>query len=343
MSGEINAIPYILHRSGPLEYDAMTERCPQISVLFQSILHRNKGYTLRYWSDDAANVFMERTFGKCNHNTGTCDCARVYDVYNRLIPGAFRADLLRYALLFVYGGVWNDLTQDYFVPLRSMIDHSRDKLVIVRDISHGNCMMNQGIQISFIACPPRLPVMKALIMRVVANVENSAYGACSLSLTGPVMASTVIRRARVDGARCEMSQDQDNIISHLREKITKRRIQYRKPCIHCRASFHNKCLPERKSKSYSDLWQTRQAIAPVGTRLRIDDEDASYVTIEADPKMSDSAAVVPSYSIDSITRVSTNDRPTIDDADPPSTEAPGQTRAFSKARSLGGIYGSTTG
>lgn len=275
-------IPHVIHRSGPLSYNSMTKRCPEITDLFQSILHRNPGYELRYWSDDASNVFFLNTFGTCDHDKPDCDCKRVYRAYNRLLPGAFRADMLRYALMYTYGGIWNDLTQDFFVPLASMVDHDKDKLVLVRDMTHGNCSMHRGVQISFMACEPRLPIMKAIMMQVVANVEAESYGSCALALTGPVCASIVIAREDDIEFRCEMCQDSDNIISSLVNTSVKNGKVRRSPNILCRSEYHNKCLPTRKSTPYTTLWSERAAIAPEDHTHAITDIYATPEVITAD-------------------------------------------------------------
>ena len=74
----------------------------------------------------------------------------VLDSFDILKPGAYKADLFRYCILYKKGGIWSDLTDDYLVPLDEIINFEEDELFLVDDRPVGKNNM-AGIQISFMA------------------------------------------------------------------------------------------------------------------------------------------------------------------------------------------------
>ena len=48
----------------------------------------------------------------------------VLDAYNSLLPGAFRSDLWRYAIIYKYGGVYIDIKYHTYIPLIELIKES---------------------------------------------------------------------------------------------------------------------------------------------------------------------------------------------------------------------------
>ena len=67
-----------------------------------------------------------------------------------MIPSAYKADLFRYCLLYIKGGIYSDLTQVFFTKLDNIINYSVDKFVLTKDriLPEHN---DYGIQISFMA------------------------------------------------------------------------------------------------------------------------------------------------------------------------------------------------
>jgi hypothetical protein len=84
--------------------------------------------------------------------------------------------------LYVNGGIYGDLTQTYMYPFDRVIDYTKE-LVITKDRIFGH--KDYGIQISFIACKPKLNVFKCAIEQIINNINNNYYGLTSLDPTGP--------------------------------------------------------------------------------------------------------------------------------------------------------------
>lgn len=89
-------IPRIVHQTW---FEALQEdraKYPNMSRLTESF--RKSGWEYKFWSDADSVAFLDAHFPSA-----------VLEAYNALIPGAFKADLFRYCVLLVYGGVYADV------------------------------------------------------------------------------------------------------------------------------------------------------------------------------------------------------------------------------------------
>lgn len=101
----------------------------------------------------------------------------VLAAYDGLIPCAYKADLWRYCVLYINGGVYIDIkyscTNGFkFIALT-------EKEHFVRDRPE-NCIYN-----ALIVCKPRNLILFNCIHHIVNNVKNKFYGKDVLSPTGP--------------------------------------------------------------------------------------------------------------------------------------------------------------
>ena len=114
----------------------------------------------------------------------------VYDAYQRLRPGAFKADLFRLCLLYEKGGVYVDCEATPYVSLREMmsgIELPRDRMFIAP-------LDRRGIHNGFMIASPRHPFLASCIQYIVDNVKNERYYNDDLAITGPVALSRSINR-----------------------------------------------------------------------------------------------------------------------------------------------------
>jgi len=159
-------IPPILFRITPFELDSMPIEIKK--VLLNSIFI-NKNYTQVHVSDEEGYAFINQYFPKC------------ISIYKKIIPGAFKSDILRLCLLYYYGGIYNDNGHSYVKAFDSFIQPD-EELVLVNDV---NWLISSGYHNAFMACYPRHPIILHMIYRVMYNITNSNYGICALDVTGP--------------------------------------------------------------------------------------------------------------------------------------------------------------
>ena len=101
--------------------------------------------------------------------------------YLSVIPGAYQADIVRLLLIYKYGGLYNDIVNQYLELINQYI-HDDDELIITKDfIDSGKFSISNG----FIGAYQNHPILKAMINLVMYNVNNKIYGSNYLDITGP--------------------------------------------------------------------------------------------------------------------------------------------------------------
>ncbi|KAL1515583.1 hypothetical protein AB1Y20_002203 [Prymnesium parvum] len=234
MVDKLMVIPPVIWKTGPVEEASLL---PHTRAYLRTLAQLNPGYSVHYFSDRAARHFLDENFAHA---------PQILRAYDALIPGAFRADLFRYCLLWLRGGVYGDLKQRYLVPLDAIVDRRKDELVTVRDEEHGGV---QGIQVSFIAAAPGLPVFWTAICRVVQNVERREYGASFLAVTGPALFLQALDCHPEQQYKQDLRQSGPHVI--VLDVLTEGRSRPSK------AVIHTKSLVETSidSGSYAILWK----------------------------------------------------------------------------------------
>jgi len=97
--------------------------------------------------------------------------------YDTLIPGAYKADLWRYCILYKQGGIYLDIK---YKPLNKF------KFINLTEAEHWVLDVDGiGIYNALIVCKPNNPILLAAIRQIVENVKNRFYGSNCLDPTGP--------------------------------------------------------------------------------------------------------------------------------------------------------------
>lgn len=135
----------------------------------------NPDLCVMWFDDNACNDVMNRYVPE-----------RIRKAYYDLRPPAYRADLWRLCVLYLWGGIYADHS---VVPLCNMNRFFTAPLTVVID-SAPNCIHN-----GFIIAAPRNAVLLQYIMRIVNNVERRAYGSSPLDVTGPKVFARVYPEA----------------------------------------------------------------------------------------------------------------------------------------------------
>lgn len=175
-------IPMTIYKTGIDEYENIHE---DLLDVFYETIKLNPEFKIRYYSDKGSREFIKNNFDD-----------RILTTYDKLIPGAYKADLFRYCVLYVNGGIYSDLTQRFMIPFNEFIDLDKDKLFLVKDIEHYKVNgdgLSKGIQISFIASIPGNDIFLKAIERVVKNVNDKYYGENPLYPTGPSLFYSILK------------------------------------------------------------------------------------------------------------------------------------------------------
>jgi hypothetical protein len=170
--------------------------------------------------------------------------ADVLQSYDNLIPGAYKADLWRYCVLFIKGGIYLDVK---YTPLNGFkfINLTESEHLVV-DID-GHCIYN-----ALMVCKAGNPTLLKAIRKIVENVKNKYYGDTYLSPTGPGLLSSIISaNDPVVDLRHEANGDENNkLILYKGIPILK--------------SYHGHIsdrIQNSKKDHYAVLWKNRNIYA----------------------------------------------------------------------------------
>ena len=149
-------IPRLIHQTW---YEPVTkEKYPNMSRLIESF--KQSGWEYTFYDDDTAAEFLSEHFPP-----------EVREAYDSIIPGAFQADLFRYCVLLIKGGVYADMD----VLLETNLDEAvADDVGFMTPIDepgihvgHRSCLWN-----GFLAVAPGHPFLAKTLELVVNNIRN---------------------------------------------------------------------------------------------------------------------------------------------------------------------------
>lgn len=114
---------------------------------------------------------------------------KVLHAYDRIIPGAYKADLWRYCVLYIEGGIYLDIK--FYCTNGFKLIHMTEQEYFVNDIPRGPLRFpdyrNEGIFNAFMATLPKNEKFKKCIDAIVHHVNIKFYGINCLSPTGPFL------------------------------------------------------------------------------------------------------------------------------------------------------------
>ena len=167
-------------------------------------------------------------------------------------PGAFKADLWRLCVLYVKGGAYSDYSQQFLVPIESLVDVKKDELVLVGDNNHSVFFLRPyGIHNSFMAAVPKHPWLKQCIDAVVHKIKNRDYGRDFLNITGPSLLGDELAKRPDLNYRMDLIYTPDLYLRYI--KGGKIAVRHKLP-------GHYKLLGTCK-KGFIDAWTRRQVFS----------------------------------------------------------------------------------
>jgi len=152
----------------------------QIIDCLEATKNLNPDYNVYYFDDDEVIQFMKE-FSE-----------EAYQMYMKLVPGAFKADFFRVCILYKYGGCYSDIGHFFLKPLDEICEDAN--IVLVGDakdfdvgIFRTDNVYYTGIHNAFMCSVPEHGFFKAIIYKIIENISINYYGESSLDITGPTM------------------------------------------------------------------------------------------------------------------------------------------------------------
>jgi len=149
-------VPRIIHQT--YFEEVTTEKYPNMSRLIESF--KQSGWHYKFYTDEMSLNFLSTHFPP-----------EVREAYETLRPGAFKADLFRYCVLLIHGGVYADMD----IMLEANLD-----IAVAPDIGFMVPQDEPGIPVNrrmclwngFIASAPGHPFLAKTIETIVNNIRN---------------------------------------------------------------------------------------------------------------------------------------------------------------------------
>lgn len=145
---------------------------PKMRECVDSLRADNPELEHHLFDDADCRAFIQSEFG-----------GNVLRAYDSLVPGAYKADLWRYCVLYKRGGVYLDIKYrciDGF-KIAAMLGEEH----FTKDRYDAN--YNLRVYNAFMVCLPQNEIMRRCIVQVVENVRTQYYGNSALYPTGPSM------------------------------------------------------------------------------------------------------------------------------------------------------------
>jgi mannosyltransferase OCH1-like enzyme len=202
---------------------------PLMNDAVQQVKKINPRFNYYLFDDNDCREFIKNNFSE-----------EILNAYDSLIPGAYKADLWRYCVLYKMGGIYMDIKYKPINGFKFINLLERDHFVYdVNNIDIYNALMvcSAGNQILFDA-----------IKQIVENVRNRFYGSSFLEPTGPKLLTNLISdKSYIDMNHKELNGNSDyKIIYYKNFPIIKSYDGHQKE----RDSFSIK-------DHYSVLWRNR--------------------------------------------------------------------------------------
>ena len=136
---------------------------------------QNPEFTFYLFDDNDCYEFIKNYFDNS-----------VIDAFNKIIPGAYKADLFRYCILYIYGGIYLDIKYYGINGFKFITLTGKEYLVQDLPIS------GDGIYNALMICKPGNKLLWKAIQNIVENVSTLFYGISTLEPTGPLLLKNII-------------------------------------------------------------------------------------------------------------------------------------------------------
>lgn len=139
---------------------------PNMNKAVEYVKKMNPAFVHHLFDDNDCREYIKNNFPEV-----------VLEAFDRLIPGAYKADLWRYCVLYKEGGIYMDIK---YIP------HNDFRLINLTERDHFVLDIDKnGVYNALISCKAGNPILFKAINAIVRNVKIKYYGTSCLEPTGP--------------------------------------------------------------------------------------------------------------------------------------------------------------
>jgi mannosyltransferase OCH1-like enzyme len=152
---------------------------PKMKERVENIKASNPEFEHHLFDDNDCREFIKNNFD-----------SHVLHAFDSLVPGAYKADLWRYCVLFKHGGIYLDIKLNCINGFK-LIELTRSNHFVKDRISP------LSIYNAFMVCKPRTPLLWYAICNIVFNVKTKFFGKSALEPTGPVLLGNIVLKNKI--------------------------------------------------------------------------------------------------------------------------------------------------
>ena len=236
-NGVKNVIPLHIYQTWYSKEDLL----PKMRECVETLKAQNPEFIHHLFDDDDCRDFITNNFSK-----------DVITAYDSLIPGAYKADLWRYCILYKRGGVYMDIKYKCADDVK-LIDLV-DKEYYVEDRPQHE---NRGVYNGVMICEKGDPKLLKAIYSIVDHVKQKYYGETPLFPTGPGLLGKIFTDDEFRDIRLKFVADPK--IVHLNESHTIINKTNNKVLFVMYPEYRQDQLKNKDSHPhYGELWDTNK-------------------------------------------------------------------------------------
>jgi len=145
----------------------------EMKKLTESWISHNPTYKYHLFDEDMRKKCIKEHFDE-----------NIYRAYCRIIPGGAKADLWRFCVLYIYGGVYIDIDTFCYNSIDIFLNEEIEFMSVV-DLNNSPNIGKHNLFCTFIATIPKHPILLDSINRIVYHVEKNIIPHSCLDFTGP--------------------------------------------------------------------------------------------------------------------------------------------------------------
>jgi mannosyltransferase OCH1-like enzyme len=207
---------------------------PNMFKAIMTIKQLNPGFKYYLFDDNDCREFIKTNFD-----------SKILYAYDHLIPGAYKADLWRYCILYKYGGIYLDIK---YIPCNNF------KFINFLKKEHWVLDVNKvGIYNAFMVCKPGNDILMKAMNQIIDNVNNKFYGSSWLEPTGPKLLAKYFTKEEKENLKAKHvligsgSADSQKYIM-LNETLV----------LKCYKGYHAEREKYSIKQHYAKLWEKRK-------------------------------------------------------------------------------------
>jgi hypothetical protein len=222
-----NTIPKVIYQTWPTK-----NLPPKMADCVENLKRSNPGFEYHLYDDADCRAFIKEYFDP-----------DVADAYDALLPGAFKADLWRYCVLYIWGGFYVDIK--FICEPGFSFENISEPRFYVREYNHkGTGLYDHIVYTGVIGSTAKNPLFYKCIRQIVENVKNRFYGPEHTSPTGPWLFASKMDPDEIENI--EYAYYETDGVGHIREINGKNTVIM---------SHYPEYRAEQKTHSKSSYWK----------------------------------------------------------------------------------------